>query len=392
LHPSLKPLARTWEDGRLAIVQGVGYPNPSRSHFVSRDVWYTAHRNPADARGLGWLGRGLDEAKDRLAPGVFVGVGAVPVALRGHSRACVTLDDPRECRLAAELPLAGPAALTAGAVARSDDLLAYARRTALDATSTADLFARTKWASDGPRYPESVLGQRLQTVARAIKAGLSASTYYLTQGAGDVGEVGNYDTHANQLPIHAAVLAELAEGWAALLSDLQASRLGDRVALMAFSEFGRRVEENASRGGTDHGTAGPVLLAGGPVRGGLVGTAPKLLDLEDGDLKASLDFRRVYSAVLKNWLGVPPEFALARKFEPLPLFRSSAPLLVANGATANESLCGWPPLLDRGCWPRPRRIARPRCPVRSTGDGPRRAGPPGSRVMRSSGAGRRTAE
>jgi uncharacterized protein (DUF1501 family) len=321
LHPALKPLARTWEAGRLAIVQGVGYPNPSRSHFVSRDVWYTAHRNPGDARGIGWLGRGLDEAKDRLAPGVFVGVGAVPVALRGHWRSCVTLTDPKECRLAAELPSGGPAALFRGTDVRGDDLLAYARRTALDAAGTADLFAHTKLASGGPRYPDSVLGQRFQTVARAIKAGLNASTYYLTQGAGEVGEVGNYDTHSRQLPTHAAVLSELAEGWAALLSDLQASRLGDRVVLMGFSEFGRRVKENAS-GGTDHGTAGPVLLAGGPVRGGLIGTAPKLLDLEEGDLKASLDFRRVYAAVLKNWLGVPAEAALAQKFEPLPLFRS----------------------------------------------------------------------
>jgi uncharacterized protein (DUF1501 family) len=118
--------------------------------------------------------------------------------------------------------------------------------------------------------------------------------------------------------MHARLLAELAEGWAALLADLRASRLADAVALMAFSEFGRRVEENAS-GGTDHGT---VLLAGGQVRGGLVGASPQLLDLEDGDLKWSLDFRRVYATVLDRWLGVSAEAALGGKFEPLPVFRS----------------------------------------------------------------------
>jgi uncharacterized protein (DUF1501 family) len=156
-------------------------------------------------------------------------------------------------------------------------------------------------------------------VARAIKAGLSASTYYVTQGGGDVGE-GSYDTHAGQLPVHAGLLAELAEGWAAFLNDLRASRLDERVTLLAFSEFGRRVEENAS-GGTDHGTAAPVLLAGGRVRGGLIGAAPRLLDLEDGDLKGSADFRQVYAAVLETWLGVPAEAGLGGAFEPLPVFR-----------------------------------------------------------------------
>jgi uncharacterized protein (DUF1501 family) len=164
------------------------------------------------------------------------------------------------------------------------------------------------------------LGRHLQVVARAIKAGLKASTYYVTHGGGHFGE-GDYDTHGGQLPIHAELLAQLAEGWAALLSDLQASRLGDRVSLLAFSEFGRRVQENSS-GGTDHGTAGPVLLAGSRVRGGLVGATPRLLDLDDGDLKWSLDFRRVYAAVLEGWLGVSAKAVLGETFKPLPVFRS----------------------------------------------------------------------
>jgi uncharacterized protein (DUF1501 family) len=249
-----------------------------------------------------------------------VGDAVVPVALRGRLRSCVSLGRPEECRLAAELPRGGPAALAPPGGPPGDELLAYARRAALDAAGTADLFARTELASGGPSYPATPLGRRLQVVARAIKAGLSASTYYVTQGDGGMGE-GSYDTHSNQLPVHAALLAELAEGWVSLLADLKASRLADRVALLAFSEFGRRVEENAS-GGTDHGTAAPVLLAGGRVRGGLLGATPPLLDLEDGDLKASLDFRRVYAAVLEGWLGVSSEAALGGPFEPLPVFRS----------------------------------------------------------------------
>jgi uncharacterized protein (DUF1501 family) len=321
LHPALKPLARAWEDGHLAVVQGVSYPNPSRSHFVSRQVWSTGRRDPGREPGVGWLGRGLDEAGDRLAPAVHVGEGTVvPVALRGRLRSCMTVGRPEECRLAAELPRGGPAALSPPGEPRGDDLLAYTRRAALDASSAADLFADPKLASGGPQYPATPLGRHLQVVARAIKARLKASTYYVTQGGGDVGE-GSYDTHAGQLPTHAGLLAELAEGWAALLSDLKASRLGDRVTLLAFSEFGRRVQENAS-GGTDHGTAGPVLLAGGGLRGGLVGAPPRLLDLEDGDLKWSLDFRRIYATVLDDWLGIPATAAVGGTFEHLPLFRS----------------------------------------------------------------------
>jgi hypothetical protein len=205
---------------------------------------------------------------------------------------------------------------------RGDDLLAYARRAALDAAMTSDLCANPRLTSGGPNYPASPLGRHLQVVGRAIKAGLRASTYYLTQGGGEGGE-GSYDTHSGQLPTHAGLLAELAEGWAALLTDLQASRLEERVTLLAFSEFGRRVQENAS-GGTDHGTAGPVLLAGGRVRGGLVGATPRLLDLDEGDLKWSLDFRRLYATVLEKWLGVSSQEALGGTFEYLRVFRSYA--------------------------------------------------------------------
>jgi uncharacterized protein (DUF1501 family) len=320
LHPALKPLARVWEDGRLAIAQGVSYPNPSRSHFVSREVWHTARRDTGREQGVGWLGRGLDGAGEQLAPAVYVGDGTViPVSLRGRLRSCVSVGRLEDCRLAAELPRGGPAALVPSGEPQGDDLLAYARRAALDAAQTADLFADPKLTSGGPQYPATPLGGRLQVLARAIKAGLKASIYYVTQGSGDVGE-GNYDTHSGQLPIHAGLLAELATGWAALLADLQASRLEDRVALLAFSEFGRRVEENAS-GGTDHGTAAPVPLAGGGVRGGLIGATPRLLDLEDGDLKRSLDFRRVYATLLEKWLGISAEVALGGTFESLPLFR-----------------------------------------------------------------------
>ena len=132
---------------------------------------------------------------------------------------------------------------------------------------------------------------------------------------------GGYDTHAVQLPTHANLLRELSGGLLAFLDDLQAAGLAERVGVLAFSEFGRRVEENGSLG-TDHGTAGPVFLAGPAVNAGLIGTMPNLAELENGDPKMTTDFRQVYATVLSDWLGVPSAEVLGSTFEPLPLFKS----------------------------------------------------------------------
>ncbi len=165
-----------------------------------------------------------------------------------------------------------------------------------------------------PSYPDSELARRLGLTARLIKAGLGTRVYYLEQGG--------YDTHGQQLPRHAVLLEELSASLRAFLDDLAASRLADRVVVLVFSEFGRRVAENGSIG-TDHGTAGPVLLAGPCVRPGLHGAYPSLMDLADGDLKMTVDFRRVYATVLESWLGLPAKGALGGTFEPLPLFPSA---------------------------------------------------------------------
>ena len=145
-----------------------------------------------------------------------------------------------------------------------------------------------------------------------IKAGGGTRVYYTAHGS--------YDTHAAQLAGHAALLQELSGALKAFLDDLAAAKLADRVLVLCFSEFGRRVAENGS--GTDHGTAGPVLLAGPGVKAGLVGEAPKLLDLQDGDLKMTVDFRRVYATVLEDWLGLPGKAALGGEIAKLSLFRS----------------------------------------------------------------------
>jgi uncharacterized protein (DUF1501 family) len=311
LHPSMEDAAKLLESGRLAIVQGVGYPNPNRSHFQSMAIWHAARLDAEEQLGLGWLGRGLDTAPAAGAgapSALFIGAGSPPVAVRGRrsvTSALERLDDFL-------LPPGGDPRAALGASREGDDLASFVQRSMLDAYAASDRLSQMVRTSAGDsRYPTTRLGQRLQVVSQLLKSGLGTRVFYTIQSG--------YDTHARQLPTHAELLGEFSSAVRAFLDDLNAAKLADRVLVLAFSEFGRRVEENGS--GTDHGTAGPVFLFGSGVRPGLVGKTPRLMDLEDGDLKMGIDFRRVYASVLRHWLGVDPRLALEADFEPLPLFR-----------------------------------------------------------------------
>ena len=311
LHPAMGDAGKLLESGRLAIVPGVGYPNPSRSHFRSMAIWQSARLDERDHTGLGWVGRGLDEGpttRDGAPAALLIGADDPPPAIRGRRSVSAALDRLDDYALSDKEAEAKPI----GSSTAGDDLGQFLRRSLLDAYTTADRLAAVAGASDGhASYPESELARRLGLTARLIKAGLGTRVYYLEQGG--------YDTHGQQLPRHAPLLEELSASLRAFLDDLAASRLADRVLVLVFSEFGRRVAENGSMG-TDHGTAGPVLLAGPCVRPGLHGAYPSLTDLVDGDLKMTVDFRRVYATVLEGWLGLPSKEALGGTFEPLPLF------------------------------------------------------------------------
>src|SRR5262249_27014651 len=177
--------------------------------------------------------------------------------------------------------------------------------------TAAELSAAAERGADpSARYPAGALGKHLELVSRSIKAGSAARVYYVIQPG--------YDTHAVQLPTQAQLLGVFSRAIRAVLDDLAATKLADRVLLMAFSEFGRRPAENGSLG-TDHGTAGPVFLAGPGVKAGLIGETPRLGELVNGDLKWSIDFRRVYGTLLDQWLGLPAETVLGQRFEPLPI-------------------------------------------------------------------------
>jgi uncharacterized protein (DUF1501 family) len=325
LHPAMGKAAKLVEDGRLAIVQGVGYPNPSRSHFKSMAIWHSADVNlphtgtnqdnlatSEDKAAFGWIGKALDEGAkppDGSPAAQFLGSGEMPLALRSRRSLASALSRPEDAVLALKRS-AGPAK---GEPARGGDLAGFVQRSTLDAYATSERMAEVLRAEDkGARYPATALAGQLRVIARLIKGGGGTRVYYTTQPG--------YDTHNAQLPVHADLLGELSGGLKAFLDDLAAAKLAERVLVLCFSEFGRRAQENGSLG-TDHGTAGPVFLAGPSVKAGLVGEAPKLLDLQDGDLKMTVDFRRVYATVLDDWLGLSAKGALGGDFDKLSLFR-----------------------------------------------------------------------
>ena len=308
LHPALDDAMKLLESKRLTIVQGVGYPNPNRSHDRSMAIWQTARFDPEDHKGHGWLGRALDV---EASPSLFVGTSALPIALRGRRSAASTLSRLEEFHLKGDA-----AAVRTMAEDRPRDAdatpLAFIHRCFLDAYTTCDRLAEVARVQDGGvNYPSSELANRLQLIARLLKTGFAARVYYTSQEG--------YDTHAAQLFTHDNLLRELGGALRAFLDDLAAARLAERVIVLVFSEFGRQVRENASAG-TDHGTAAPVLLAGSGLRGGLIGTAPNLLDLVDNAPKMTMDFRRIYATVLEDWLGIPSQEALGGTFERLQLF------------------------------------------------------------------------
>jgi uncharacterized protein (DUF1501 family) len=325
LHPALDPFAKLLEQDRLAIVQSVGYPNPNRSHFESMVTWQTARLSP-DRAAPGWLARAIDErpGSDGDAPGLHIhDTSLLPRSLEGGQHVIPSLARLEQFRRRVGVPDgAGPAEQAAaldrlGRQSRGQpgSLLQFVERCALTTYASSARLERLR-ENNGPKppaYPDYLgLAKRLQLVAQLIKARLTTAIYYT--------QLDGFDTHAGQLTTHNFLLRELAMSIRAFLDDLEQAREVDRVLVMVFSEFGRRVAENAS-GGTDHGTAAPVFLVGKPVRGGVHGPYPNLSDLVDGDPKHAIDFRRVYATVLRDWLGTPSEKVLGGAFETLPVLR-----------------------------------------------------------------------
>lgn len=339
-HPALSGVKNLFDAGSLAVIQGVGYPNPNRSHFRSTEIWQTASDSETFEK-YGWIGRYFDNTCTGCDPTIGVNVGRqMPQAFASHSLKGVSLDSPENYKfVSGDKSKAGEmdaseqayrqlnqddAAMensgdTIGVVSgksvapKGVSPLDFIERTALDAQVSSDkILAVSKKAENRASYPASQLANSLKLVARLIAGGLPTRIYYVSQGG--------YDTHTNQIGAQDRLLHEMGDGVKAFVDDLKAQGNFQRVMVMTFSEFGRRVAENANAG-TDHGAAGPMFVIGPKVKAGLLGTYPSLApqDLVNGDLKYNVDFRSVYASVLENWLKTKSEPVLGKKFEPLPL-------------------------------------------------------------------------
>jgi len=327
LNPSLAPLKNLYDGGNLAIIQGVGYPNPNRSHFRSTEIWQTA----SDARQnltKGWIGRYFDNCCAGADPTVGVVLGdQLPEAFNAANPTGVAIgrpgnlgfdreNDPDEARLFAELNGLEPASMSGDSIGNLSgpsksgmSALEYLQRTALDAQVSTDKIKQVlKGTKNEASYPKSQLANSLSLISRLIAGGLPTRVYYASQGG--------YDTHAGQVNTQKRLLNELAASLAAFCSDLKAKGIFDRVLVMTFSEFGRRVSENAN-GGTDHGTAAPMFICGGNVKPGLYGKQPPLDRLDAGDLFYNVDFRSAYSTILTKWMQAPAAHVLGRDFPQL---------------------------------------------------------------------------
>jgi uncharacterized protein (DUF1501 family) len=320
LHPSMGAMAGLVESGHAAIVQGVGYPNPDRSHFRSMEIWETA-KLEYGALETGWLGRALDARFDAAGsdlPGLHIGGRSLPLALKSKQTEVPSLTTLEQYRLQIGGDVAAKREVRDALerVARldrpaSDPLLGFVRRSTLAAYDSSKKLEGLNKGDAKSNYPNYGLAHRLELIAQIIKAGFGTRIYYTS--------LDGFDTHANQLGAHAALLNELSDSIAAFHKDLSGAGHADRVAVLTFSEFGRRVAENASAG-TDHGAAAPVFVVGPVAKAGLIGAHPKFDDLDDGDLKHHTDFRRVYASLLETWLGCPAAPVVGNGFSPLDLF------------------------------------------------------------------------
>ncbi len=311
-HPSMIGFERLYKDGRMAVVHGCGYDHPSLSHFSSMSYWHTAVPNGGEP--LGWLGRLADDEYHPGTRNLLVNLGtSQSLAVRSARHSPLVFDDPTRFRR--EGTPAEKQALSAMAEVRatSNATLDFLDQTAQNAAASSDL---VRQASASYRTPVdygigNAFGSGLQRVAALINAGMPTRLYYV------VYQGNAFDTHVQQGDLHARLLMYTADAVRAFIEDIARIGRADDVAVMMFTEFGRRVEENGSLG-TDHGTATPVFVFGQHVKGGFYGQPPSLTDLDDGNMKMTTDFRRVYATMIKEWLGFDDtEVVLKGRFETL---------------------------------------------------------------------------
>ena len=319
-NPNMGTIKRLWDEGKVAIINGIGYPNPDRSHFRSMDVWHTAE--PDKLSGEGWLGRAIRDL-DPLAENVLTGVNfgrglpralackGVPVASVGNLETYGLLPDIQD-EMVRKAALNAFAQMYGGAEGK-DAVAEFLGQTGLDALKGADILRTAPEVySSSVEYASTPLGQSLKNVAQVMFADLGTRIYYTQHGG--------FDTHAAQMPVSAKLWHEVSNAIGDFMDDLKEHGREDDTAILVFSEFGRRIKDNGT--GTDHGSGSMAMVIGGAVRAGLYGQYPSLREQDQvqGDLLFNNDFRGTYSSLLAQWLGLDPVPIVNGQFEQFELF------------------------------------------------------------------------
>ncbi|HNJ28353.1 MAG TPA: DUF1501 domain-containing protein [Ferruginibacter sp.] len=306
LNPALEALKGFYEDGSLGILNSVGYPNPDRSHFRSMDIWHSAS-NSNEYINTGWVGRYLDaQCKGCDKPTQAVEIDDVlSLALKGEHNKGLAFKDPRRLYNISNGPFIRDVNSDHKA---GEETIDYLYKTMSETLSSAEyIYKQSRVHPTDQTYPNTELGKDLKTIASLIFSDINTKVYYVS--------LGSFDTHVNQDNQQKRLFTELNDAVKAFVADLKKNNRFEDVLLMTFSEFGRRVAQNAS-GGTDHGTANNMFfISGGLKQKGVLNAMPDLADLNEGDLKHNVDFKNVYATVLSKWLGSDDQQILGRKYE-----------------------------------------------------------------------------
>jgi uncharacterized protein (DUF1501 family) len=315
LHPALTGFKELYDDGGLGIMNSVGYPNPDRSHFRSMDIWHTGSESK-EYWTTGWLGRYLDaQCKGCDKPTYALELDdTLSLAMKGDGAKAIAMKDPKRLfgtanqRFFKDVMQQHKPTRSAGGDEPGEQPVDYLYKTLSETISSADyIFEKSKSHPSTAVYPKTDLGQNLKTIASLIFSDINTKVYYVSHGS--------FDTHINQQFQQQNLFTQMNEAVKAFTKDLKENGRFNDVLLMTFSEFGRRVAQNAS-GGTDHGTANNMFLIGGGIKEkGLINPMPDLSDLDEGDLKYKVDFKNVYATVLKNWLAADDMAILKKKYD-----------------------------------------------------------------------------
>lgn len=309
LHQSLQPLQNLYDKGFISIINNVGYPNPNLSHFRATDIWQTASDSNEYLQN-GWVGRYLDFTKSAPFKAIEVDE-SLSLMLKGKTKNGLAITDPNLFYSSMREPFFNNVVSNYKEAHLNEHNLGYLYNTMIDAKSSAKhIYEKTKTKSSVAEYPKNIFGKQLKTIAEFINSGLETQVFY----AG----LSGFDTHANQTTTQARLLKIYAESMEVFVNDLQKNNTFDEVLILTFSEFGRRVKQNESKG-TDHGTSNNVfVVAKNLKKQGLYNNLPNLGDLDkNGNLKYEIDFREIYATILDQWLAVDDVAILNKSFSKL---------------------------------------------------------------------------